>query len=185
MSTDDRGEGGGGRMSTLLLATVLGVGVGLLAAPQTGTETRRALRKRLATLGDNFEDEFDDLRERGGRARRAGRDPAEELRTRGRKMYEDAADELEELHGELSEDDEGSSAIGTVLTVGAGIAAVAYLLTSERAAPARERMREAAATVRDEAESRWDQFQRRRGNGHPTTESGTRVDSTGTAPQAS
>jgi len=172
-------------MGTLLLATVLGVGVGLLAAPQAGTETRRALRKRLATLGDDFGDEFDDLRERGGRAKDVVRERAGELRKRGRKFYEDAAGELEDLRGELEHQDEGSSVVGTVLTVGAGLAAVAYLLTSERAAPARERMREAAATVRDEAESRWDQFQRRRGNGHPTSESGARVDSAGTAPQAS
>jgi hypothetical protein len=68
--------------------------------------------------------------------------------------------------------------------VGAGLAAIAYLLTSERAAPARERMREAAATVRDEAEARWGRFQQRRGNGHPTTESGTRIDPAA-APQSS
>jgi hypothetical protein len=46
-------------------------------------------------------------------------------------------------------------------------------------------VRVAAATVRDEAESRWDQFQRRRGNGQPTTESGTRSDTAGTTPQGS
>jgi gas vesicle protein len=185
MSTDDRKEGGGGRMSTLLLATVLGVGVGLLAAPQAGTDTRRALRKRLAAMGEDFEGELEDLRERGGRAKHVARERAEELRKRSRKMYDDATDELEELRAELEGEDEGSSTIGTVLTVGAGLAAVAYLLTSERAAPARERVREAAATVRDEAEARWDRFQERRGNGHPTTESGSRIDSAGTVPQGS
>ena len=65
-----------------------------------------------------------------------------------------------------SEDqDDGSGAIGTVLTVAAGFAA-AYFLTSERAAPARERVREAAATVRDEAEARWGQFRRHRAGTH-------------------
>jgi gas vesicle protein len=181
MTTDDRRESGGGRLGTLLLATVLGVGLGLLAAPQTGTETRRALRKRLAAMGEDFENEIDELRERGGHARHVMRDRAEELRKRGRKVYETAAEELEELRDELSGEDEGSSGFATALTVGAGLAAVAYLMTSERAAPARERVREAAATVRDEAEARWGRFQQRRGNGHPTTESGTRVDPAATS----
>lgn len=173
-------------MGTLLLATILGVGVGLLAAPQTGTETRRALRKRLAAMGEDFGGELDDLRERGGRARQVVNERAEELRKRGRKMYDSATEGLEDLRGELgADDDEGSSTIGTVLAAGAGIAAIAYLLTSERAAPARERVREAAATVRDEAEARWDRFHERRGNGHPITESGTRIDTAGTAPQGS
>ena len=184
MTTDDRRESGGGRLGTLLLATVLGVGVGLLAAPQTGTETRRALRKRLAAMGEDFENEIEELRERGGHARHAVRERAEELRKHGRKVYDTAAEELEELRDELAGEDEGSSGVATVLTVGAGLAAIAYLLTSERAAPARERMREAAATVRDEAEARWDRFQERRGNGHPTTESGTRIDPAA-APQSS
>ena len=182
MSTDDRRESGGGRTGTLLLATVLGVGLGLLAAPQAGTETRRALRKRLAALGEEFEDELEELRERGGRAKHVVRERAEELRKRGRKLYEDAAEELEDFRGELEDEDEGSSVVGTVLSVGAGLAAVAYLLTSERAAPARERVREAAATVRDEAEARWDRFQERRGNGHPFTDRGTRTDPAGSAP---
>jgi gas vesicle protein len=185
MSTDDRRDKEGGHMGTLLLATVLGVGIGLLAAPQAGTETRRALRKRLAAMGEEFDGELEDLRERGGKARHVLRERAEELRRKGRKAYEAAAEELESLRDEIEDEEEGSSPVATVLTVGAGLAAVAYHLTSDRAAPARERVREAAATVRDEAEARWDQFQRRRGNGQPTTESGTRIDAAGSAPQAS
>jgi gas vesicle protein len=186
MSTDDRSEKAGGHTGTLLLATVLGVGLGLLAAPQAGTETRRALRKRLAAMGEEFEDELDELRERGGRARSAVRERAEELRRKGKKAYESAAEELESLREEIEdEEDEGGSPVATALTVGAGLAALAYLLTSDRAAPARERVREAAATVRDEAEARWDQFQRRRGNGQPTTESGTRIDAATSIPQGS
>lgn len=185
MSTDDRREKEGGHVGTLLLATFLGVGLGLLAAPQAGTETRRALRKRLAAMGEEFEDELEDLRERGGRARSVVRERAEELRRKGRKAYDRAAEELESLRDEIEEEEEGGSPVATAITVGAGLAALAYLLTSDRAAPARERVREAAATVRDEAEARWDQFQRRRGNGQPTTESGTRIDAASTAPQAS
>jgi hypothetical protein len=171
MSSDDRGNQGG-RIGTAVLATVLGVGFGLLAAPQTGTETRRALRKRLDAAREGLEGELEDLEERSRPARHAVRAKAEDLRRRGRKRYEAALEQL----------DEGAGGLATVLIVGAGIAAAAYFLTSDRTATARERVREAAATVRDEAEARWDRFQERRGNGHPFTDRGTRADPAGSAP---
>jgi gas vesicle protein len=173
----------GGHLGTMFLATVLGVGVGLLAAPQPGARTRSALRKRLAAMGEDIGEEIDHLEERSRPLRHAVRDRAEDLRRRGRKKYEQRLADLEDLEDEV-EEEEGSGLLATVLTVGAGLAA-AYLLTSDRAAPARERVREAAATVRDEAEARWSQFQRRRGNGHPTTESGARVEPADSAPQTS
>jgi gas vesicle protein len=174
----------GGHLGTMLLATVLGVGVGLLAAPQPGARTRSQLRKRLAAMGEDIGEEIDHLEERSRPLRHAVRDRAEELRRRGRKKYDETLEELEDFEDEVEEEDEGSGVLATVLTVGAGLAA-AYLLTSDRAAPARERVREAAATVRDEAEARWSKFQRRRGNGHPTTESGARIDPADSAPQTS
>ena len=191
MSTGERRETGGGHVGTLVLATVLGVGLGLLAAPQAGTETRQALRRRIAAMGEDLDGELEELHARGGRARRAVRDRAAQLRRRGRKTYEEASDALEDLDEDIDdvledeEEEEESSALPTVLTVAAGLAAAAYLLASERAAPARERVREAAATVRDEAEARWDRFQHRRENGQPTRDSGSRVDAPGSAPQAS
>ncbi|HUR94777.1 MAG TPA: YtxH domain-containing protein [Gemmatimonadales bacterium] len=188
MSTEDRSPGRGGQVGTLFLATVIGVGVGLLAAPGTGSDTRRALRKRLAAAGHDIGEGLEDLEERSRPARRALRARAEQLGRRGRKKYEEALDELEDYEEERDDEesaDESGGGFGTVLAVGAGLAAAAYLLTSERAAPARERVREAAATVRDEAEARWDRFQERRGNGHATTESGTRIDPADSAPQAS
>ena len=174
----------GGHLGTMLLATVLGVGVGLLAAPQPGARTRSQLRKRLAAMGEDIGDEIEHLEERSRPLRHAVRDRAEELRRRGRKKYEETLEELEDFEDEVEEEDEGSGVLATVLTVGAGLAA-AYFLTSDRAGPARERVREAAATVRDEAEARWSKFQRRRGNGHPTTESGARIDPADSAPQTS
>jgi len=186
-SDDDRE---GGHLGTIFLATVLGVGLGLLAAPQPGTKTRRELRKRLASVGEDIGEELGELEERSRPLRRAVRGRAQELGRRGKKKYEEALEQLRELNEDVEdemeeEEDEGSGALGTVLTVGAGLAA-AYFLTSDRAAPARERVREAAATVRDEAEARWDRYQSRRGaNGHPATGSGIRADSTDTAPQAS
>lgn len=157
MSTAER-RAKGGHVGSLFLATALGVGLGLLAAPQAGTETRRELRRRIAALGDDFGDELEELEERRGRVTRAVRDRAEQLR---RRVRDEAEDELDE---ELDEDDEeeDSSALPAVLSIAAGLAAAAWLVTSERAAPTRERVREAAATVRDEAEARWDRFQQRR-----------------------
>jgi gas vesicle protein len=188
MSTEDRSHGRGGQVGTLFLATVLGVGVGLLAAPRPGSDTRRALRKRLAAARHDIGEGLEDLEQRSRPARRAMMARAEQLRHRGRKKYEEALDDLEDYEADLEDEEEGeeeSGGLGTVLAVGAGLAAAAFLLTSERAAPARERVREAAATVRDEAEARWDRFQSRRGNGHPNTESGTRIDPADSAPQAS
>jgi len=177
MSSDNRGSRGT-RLGTALLATALGVGVGLLAAPQTGSETRRALRKRLDAAREGLEDELEELEERSRPARRAVRARAEELGRKGRKRYEEA---LEALDDEMEDDDEGSSVLGTALIIGAGIAAATYFFTSERTATARERVREAAATVRDEAEARWERFQERRGNGH-LADRGTRTDPAGSAP---
>jgi DNA repair exonuclease SbcCD ATPase subunit len=187
MSSEDRRHSRGGRIGTVVLATALGVGVGLLAAPQAGSATRRALRKRLAAARAGLESELENLEERSRPVRRAMRERAEELRRRGRKRYEAALEELEDEVDELEDEEEekeeeSSSGIGTALTVGAAIAAAAYFLTSERAAPARERVREAAATVRDEAEARWERFQQRRGNGQRFSERGTRVDEPESAP---
>jgi gas vesicle protein len=181
MSSDDRGSRGG-RLGTALLATMLGVGAGLLAAPQTGSETRRALRKRLDAAREGLEEELEELEERSRPARRAVRARAEELSRKGRKRYEETLEALEDDVDELDEDaDEGSSMLGTALIIGAGIAAATYFFTSERTATARERVREAAATVRDEAEARWERFQERRGNGH-FADRGTRTDTPGSAP---
>jgi gas vesicle protein len=162
---------------------MLGVGVGLLAAPQAGTETRRALRKRLDAARDGLEDELEGLEQRSRPMRKAVRARAEELRQRGRKRYEEALERLEEIDEDDAEDEGGG--FGTALIVGAGIAAMAYFLTSDRTATAREKVREAAATVRDEAEERWERFQSRRGNGHPFADRGTRADPAGSAPPSS
>ena len=73
---------GGGHLGTMLLATVLGVGVGLLAAPQPGARTRSALRKRLAAVGEDIGEELEPPRgaepaaaARGPRSRRGAAPP--------------------------------------------------------------------------------------------------------------
>ena len=186
MRPEHHRESRGGEIGTLLLATMLGVGIGLLAAPQAGSATRQALRKRLAAVGEDFEDELEELQEHGGRASRAVRDGANRLRRGGRKAYEEAVEELQHLRERLEdrgEEDEGSGAVGALIALGVG-AAAAYLMSSDRAAPARKKVREAAANLREEAEARWERFHDRRGNGHPVTEASSRIDPTESPPQA-
>ena len=56
-----------------------------------------------------------------------------------------------------------------MLAIAAGVAAT-YFFTSDRAAPARTRVRETAETVRREATNRWERYQQQRherSNGQP------------------
>ncbi len=188
-----------GAAGALVLAAAIGVGVGLLAAPQAGTKTRKVLRKRLSALGEDLGEGYEEVQELSGRARRglrkgAGRlkEGAERLRERAERLRaraaeasegeEDLEDAEEEEEDELDED-EGSSRLGTILALAAGLAAT-FLITSDRAAPARERIREAADTVRERAGEQWDRYQRGGANGAPSA-SDAASSSVGGAPQAS
>jgi gas vesicle protein len=160
-------------VSTIFLATALGVGIGLLAAPDTGVRTRRRLRKRLETLGDDIGGGIEEVQGLSGRARERMRERLARMRQRGADAWEDLEGRW---HGEDEEED--SSALGAVLAIAAGVAAT-YFFTSERAAPARTRVRETAETVRREATNRWERYQQQRherSNGQPDdgeTRSGT------------
>src|SRR5688500_4084024 len=58
----EAGESRGGRgAGALFLAALLGVGIGLLAAPQPGTRTRKLLAKRLAALGEGMGESLEDV----------------------------------------------------------------------------------------------------------------------------
>jgi hypothetical protein len=145
------------------MAALLGVGVGLLAAPQPGTKTRRLLLKRLAALGEGVEDGLEDVQDLSSKAR-------QRVKKRLSRLREDAGDEwegMEERWGkakgklrdlELSED-EDSSSFGKLLTIAAGLA-LTYFMTSERTATARGRVQETAADVGRRATDQWDRFQR-------------------------
>ncbi|MBA3318950.1 MAG: YtxH domain-containing protein [Gemmatimonadales bacterium] len=166
----DRGRGAG--VTTIFLATALGVGIGLLAAPDAGLKTRRRLRKRFETLGEDLGEGLEEMQGLSGRARERMRDRLSRMKKRG----EDAWEGLEDRwHGEEEEEDSG--AFGAVLAVAAGVAAT-YFLTSDRAAPARSRVRETAETVRRQATDRWEQYQQQRGeargNGQPGNPGETR-----------
>jgi gas vesicle protein len=153
---DDRRRGPG--VGTILVATALGVGVGLLAAPDTGVKTRRRLRKRLGTLGDDLGGGLEEMHGLSGRARERMRERLASMKKRGEHALEGLEDRW---HGEEEEDEDDSGALGAILAVAAGIAAT-YFLTSDRAAPARSRVRETAQTVRREATDRWERYQQHR-----------------------
>jgi gas vesicle protein len=170
--------------STLILATALGVGIGLLAAPQPGVKTRKRLRKQLATLSEEFGQGLGEAQELSGRAREKLRDRLARLRKRGTEAYEDLEERLADFR---DDEDEESGTLGTVLAVAAGVAAT-YFLTSERAGPARSKVRETAESVRREAADRWDRFQQQRAtNGQSRSPDETRAQSAASdeAPQGS
>jgi len=148
----------GAGLGTILLVAAVGVGIGLLAAPETGTKTRRRLRRRIATLGADLGEGLEGVQELGGRAKDRVRERVAALRRRQQEIEEDLFDEDDE------NEDEGSSPLGTALAMAAGAAAT-YFLASERAAPARTRVRETADTVRRKATDRWERFQQGRANG--------------------
>ncbi len=155
------GHRGAGIAGAMALAAVIGLGVGLLAAPQAGERTREQLRKRLAALGEDLEDGFEEFEERSRPARRELRKRAGRLREQGEKAWEELEDRLDRLE-HRNEDHTG---IVSLITFASGLAAT-YFLTSEKAAPTRAKVRDAAETLRHRATDRWDRFQERRhGNG--------------------
>ena len=154
-------------MGTIFLATALGVGIGLLAAPDAGLKTRRRLRKRLETLGGDLGGGLEEMQGLSGRARERMREQLSRMRKRGEHALEDLGDRW---HGEEEEEEDDSGALGAVLALAAGVAAT-YFLTSDRAGPARSRVRETAESVRRRATDRWERYQQHRhearSNGQP------------------
>jgi gas vesicle protein len=155
-----RGTGAG----SLLLATLLGVGIGLLAAPQPGTKTRKLLRKRLAALGEGVGDSLEDVQQASSKVRKRAKQRLAKLREDAGEEWEDveerwtkAKDRIRDI--DLSGEDEDSSPLGTIVALAAGVAAT-YFLTSDRAAPVRSRVQGAASDMRRRASDQWDRFQR-------------------------
>ena len=171
-SSDRRGVG----IGALVLMAAVGVGVGLLAAPETGAKTRKRIRRKLASLGEDLGEGLEEMQELGGRARQLG-GRARELGGRARDQMRErlAAIRRREAELDLVEDDEDeeedSGTLGTLFAVAAGAAAT-YFLASERAAPARTRVRETAETVRRKASDRWEEFQQSRSNGYASETAG-------------
>ena len=177
-----RGAGAG----TLIFATLLGVGVGLLAAPQPGDKTRKLLRKRLAELSEGVGGSLEDVQVVGSKARKRAKQRLARLRENAGDEWEGVGEKWQRAKHRIRdldprETEEDSSSFGTLFAIAAGMAAT-YFLTSERAAPARSRVQEAASDVRRRANDRWGRFQRsgvgqaregREGRGRPQSPTGT------------
>jgi gas vesicle protein len=185
---------GGSRAGPLLLATLLGVGVGLLAAPQPGSKTRKLLGKRFAALGEGVGGSLEDVQEMSSKARKRARERLGKLREGAEEELENVGDRWQNAKSRIrdfGETDESSS-FGTLLAIAAGVAAT-YFLTSERGAPVRSKVQDVATDVKRRATDQWDRFQRggtRQGRGASGTQEGrseTRAGSTPSdeAPQAS
>jgi len=66
-------EGGSGKARTftagLILGALVGAGLALLLAPQSGADTRRSLVRRARRLADDTRDRYEEARHRIHRAR--------------------------------------------------------------------------------------------------------------------
>ena len=60
-------------MNKILLSLLVGVGIGILLAPDKGSVTLKKLRDKLDDLTDSAEDEGDELVNKGKRAFRDGK----------------------------------------------------------------------------------------------------------------
>src|SRR5688572_29929426 len=87
---EDRGGRGGSGTGALLMAALLGVGVGLLAAPQPGTRTRKLLLKRLAALSEGMGESLEDVQDVSSKA-------SKRVKQRLAKLRADAGDEWEDV----------------------------------------------------------------------------------------
>ena len=160
----DRGMRQGTGAGSLFLATLIGVGIGLIAAPQPGSKTRTLLRKRLAALGEGVGEGLEEVQEASSKARKRAKQRLARLRENAGEEWEELGERWGRAKGrirdsEVDESDDDSSPFGTLLALAAGAAAT-YVLTSDRAAPVRSKVQDAATDVRRRATDQWDRFQR-------------------------
>ena len=174
---------------------MLGVGLGLLAAPQPGIKTRKLLLKRLAALGEGVGEGLEEVQDLSSKAKKRARERLAQLREDAEDGFESVDDRWQDAKRRfrrVTEDESDSSPLGTIVAIAAGVAAT-YFLTSDRAAPVRSRVQHAASDVKRRATDEWDRFQRggTRGAGERSASqegrSETRTSSTPSdeAPQAS
>jgi gas vesicle protein len=152
----------GGGAGTLLLATMLGVGLGLLAAPQPGSKTRKLLLKRLTALGEGVGESLEDVQDLSSKAKKRARQRLAQLREEAEDGLETVEDHWQHAKRRIhldDEEDESSGRLGAILALAAGVAAT-YFLTSDRAAPMRSTVRHVATDVKQRATDEWDRFQR-------------------------
>jgi hypothetical protein len=119
--------------------------------------------KRLAALGEEVGEGLEDVEKVSSKARKRAKERLAKLRENAEDEWEDVGDRWEKARGRLREFDfrekDNSSPVGIILAIAAGLGAT-YLLTSDRAAPVRSRVQEAASDVKRRATDQWDRFQR-------------------------
>lgn len=156
-----RGRGGG----SLLLAALLGVGIGLLAAPQPGAQTRKLLAKRLAALGEDMGEGLEEVQDAGSKARKKMKRRLARLRAEAGEEWHRVPDRLSKVRSrfrdevEAEDEEEKSGSFGKLVALAAGLAAT-YFMTSDLTADVRTRVQERAADVGRRATDQWDRFQR-------------------------
>ena len=161
----ERPESRSGRgAGSLLMAALLGVGIGLLAAPQPGAQTRRLLARRLAALGEDMGEGLEGVQDASSKARKRMKQRLAQLREEAGEEWQRVPDRLSKVRNrfrdEVEEDEEeGSGSFGKLVALAAGLAAT-YFMTSDRTASARTRVQERAADVGRRATDQWDRFQR-------------------------
>jgi gas vesicle protein len=152
-----------GNTGSLLLATLLGVGIGLLAAPQPGSRTRKLLRQRLATLGEGVGEGLEEVQQASNKARKRAKQRLKKLRENAGDEWESVGERWQKARDRIREfdedEDDDSNLFGSLVAIAAGLAAT-YFITSDRAAPVRSRVQHAAEDVRRRATDQWDRFQR-------------------------
>jgi len=162
-SSEDSGGRRGPGAGSLLMAALLGVGVGLLAAPHPGTKTRKLVLNRLAALSEGLGENLEDVQDASSKAGKRVKQRLTKLREDAGGEWEDVEDRWKKAKHRLRDlefgEDEGSSSFGKLLALAAGLAAT-YFLTSERTATARDRVQDVAADVGRRATDQWDRFQR-------------------------
>ena len=182
--SEDGGRRGPGAGS-LLMAALLGVGVGLLAAPQPGTKTRKLLLKRLAALGEGMGEGLEDVQDVSSKARKRVKQRLEKLRDDAGDEWEDVGDRWKKAKHRIRDlefgEEEDSGAFGKLLALAAGLATT-YFLTSERTATARDRVQDVAADVGRRATDQWDRFQRGGLKGQRESSEGRSETRTGSSP---
>ena len=150
---------------SLLMAALLGVGIGLLAAPQPGAQTRRLLAKRLAALGEDVGEGLEGVQDASSKARKRMKRRLARLREEAGEEWQRVPDRLSKVRNrfrdeaEDEDEEEESGSFGKLVALAAGLAAT-YFMTSDRTASARTRVQETAADVGRRATDQWDRFQR-------------------------
>jgi len=184
-SSEDSGGRRGPGAGSLLMAALLGVGVGLLAAPHPGTKTRKLVLNRLAALSEGLGENLEDVQDVSTKAGKRVKQRLTKLREDAGGELEDVGDRWKKAKNRLRDlefgEDEGSSSFGKLLALAAGLAAT-YFLTSERTATARDRVQDVAADVGRRATDQWDRFQRGGTRGRQESNEGRSETRAGSSP---